>query len=192
MARAPATQPPALTRERNNISLQNDSAAALAPLVGQPIWDAWRALDMEMFDIGERIGVVNRRQETVEVGTYRLHVQSPWRIVGRKGLLVGSCDVHDPPSDHDPDSSFDAGRDRSACEERVRMWLDAHQADPLIIEAVNTDAWGGFELVLSHESRLQVFPASSRHDVEHWRLIGPGADHPPHFVVCGQTAEWLT
>jgi hypothetical protein len=169
--------------------LVNRIEAALSALVGMPIWDACRALNMEMFDIGERLQVVNRRQEMVEVGAYRLHIQAPWRILGPKGIVVGSVDAHYPPSDREDDDSFDPNNDRSACEERVRAWLDKHRRRPVVIQSVAADEWGGFRLTLSGGYALDVMPASSRADYEHWRLLGPGAVHPPHFVVIGRKVQ---
>ena len=170
-------------------SLQSRIEDALLALVGLPIWDACRALNMEMFDIGDRVEVVNRRQETVEVGTYRLHVQAPWRIVGPKGIVVGSVDSHYPPGGREDDESFNPNNDRSSCEERVRAWLDKHRRRPLVIRSVAADEWGGLRLVLTGGYALEVVPASSRPDCEHWRLIGPGAEEPPHVVVVGRKVQ---
>jgi hypothetical protein len=170
-------------------SLQKRIEAALSALVGMPIWDACRALNMEMFDIGDRVEVVNRRKETVEVGTYRLHVQAPWRILGPKGIVVGSVDAHYPPSDREGDESFDPNNDRSSCEERVRAWLDKHRRRPVAIRSVAADEWGGFRLVLAGGYTLEVVPASSHPHYEHWRLLGPGAEGPPHFVVVGRKVQ---
>jgi hypothetical protein len=144
---------------------------------------------MEMFDIGEPISIVNRRNETIEVGTYRLHVQAPWRIVGPKGVVVGSVDAHFRPSDREDDESFDPNRDRSACEERVQAWLDTHRGRPVVIQSVQADETGGFRLALTRGCTLEVIPSSGLTDYEHWRLLGPGSVHPAHFVVIGRKVE---
>ena len=167
-------------------TLQERIESALAALVGMPIWDCWRALNMEMFDIGDRVEVVNRQGRTVQVGTYRIHIQSPWRILGPRGIVAGSVDAHYPPSDREDDEDFDPNSDPSACEERIRAWLDEHRDRPLVIESVSADEWGGFRLSLSDGYALEALPASSLSDYEHRRLLGPGADHPPHFVVAGR------
>src|SRR5262249_22944077 len=173
----------------SRLSLQKRIETTLSALIGMPIWDACRALNMEMFDIGDRLEKINRRGETVEVGTYRLHVQAPWRILGPKGIVVGSVDAHYPPSDREDDDDFDPNNDRSACEERMCAWLTEHRLEPLTIRSVTADEFGGFELVLDRGYALEVVPASGRPQYEHWRLLGPGVDQPPHFVVVGRKVE---
>jgi hypothetical protein len=172
-------------------SFQKRVEVALSALVGMPVWDARRALNMEMFDIGDRLEVVNRRRETVQIGTYRLHVQAPWRVVGPRGVVAGSVDAHYPPSDRSDDADFDPNNDRSLCEERVGLWLARRARKPLIIRSVEADPVGGFRLLFDGGETLEVIPASSARDYEHWRLLGPGADRPPHFVVTGRRAQRL-
>lgn len=174
---------------RARSSLQKRIETALSVLVGMPIWDGSRALNMEMFDIGERLEIVNRRKETVQVGTYRLHIQAPWRILGPRGVVVGSVDAHYPPSDREDDQAFDPNDDRSLCEERLRRWLDKHRRKPVTVQSIATDELGGFRLTLSGGYTLEVLPASSLSNYEHWRLLGPGVDRPPHFVVVGRKVQ---
>jgi hypothetical protein len=174
---------------RKRVSLKERVQAALAALVGMPVWDAWRAADMEMFDIGERLEIINRRKERVQIGTFRLHVQAPWRILGPNGVVVGSVDVRYPPSDREDDETFNPNRDPSRCEERVRAWLDKHHRKPAAIRSVEADEVGGFRLVLAGGYSLEVVPVCSQPDHEHWRLLGPGADQSPHFVVVGRQVE---
>ena len=170
-------------------SLKKRIEVALSALIDMPIWDAWRALNMEMFDIGERVEIVNRRKEKVQIGTYRLHVQAPWRIVGPKGVVVGSEDAHFPPSDREGEERFNPNKERSLCEERVQAWLDKHRRKSLFIQSVEADDLGGFRLVLTGGYTLEVMPASSIPDYEHWRMLGPGEDQPPHFVVVGSKVQ---
>jgi hypothetical protein len=170
---------------RQRLSLQKGIEAALAVLVGKPLWDATRCLNMEMFDLGVRLEVVNRRNEPVEIGDYRLHVQAPWRIIGARGIVVGSVDADYPPSDCEYDD-FDPNNDPSLCEEKVRAWLDKHRRKPVCVESVSADEFGGFRLNLSGNCMLEVVPASGCAECEHWRLLGPGSESPPHFVVQGR------
>jgi hypothetical protein len=134
-------------------------------------------MNMEMFDIGNRISGVNRKNEAVEMGEYRLHVQAPWRIVKANRIAVGSIDARWPITD--ADSEFDPDRDRSLCEHKMRSLLDEHRSQPLVIKSVFVHDVGGFQLRLSDGYVLEVIPASSREDYEHWRLIGPGANLLP-------------
>jgi hypothetical protein len=169
---------------RQRVSLQKQIEVALAVLVGKSLWHAIRCLNMEMFDLGERLEVLNRRNESVEIGEYRLHVQAPWRIVGSRGIVVGSVDAHFPPSDHKGEE-FDPNDDRSLCEEKAQAWLRKHRRNPVSVESVSADELGGFRLTLSGNYTLEVLPASGRDGYEHWRLLGPGRGSA-HFVVQGR------
>lgn len=71
----------------------------------------------------------------------------------------------------------------------MRAWLDKHRHRPVVIKSVAVDEWGGFRLSLTGGYTLEVVPASSRPDYEHWRLLGPGAGRPPQFVVVGRMIE---
>lgn len=80
----------------------------LEPLVGMPIWDSARACTMQMFQIGERLTLPrpypDRPGETRTVGTYALHVQCMWRIVGPEGIFVTCRDRFFPPGELIPDA----------------------------------------------------------------------------------------
>jgi hypothetical protein len=66
----------------------------LTTLVGLPLWAAGRAFTLEWFQFGDRITVQNHRGEPKEVGTYALHVDCAWRLIGPKGIIVGSRDKY--------------------------------------------------------------------------------------------------
>jgi len=67
----------------------------LRALIGMPLWDSGQA-GIQWFEFGQKHNVPNIRRGkqagTKEVGDYALHVQCAWRIVGPKGIVVGSTD----------------------------------------------------------------------------------------------------
>jgi hypothetical protein len=172
-------------------SLAQQIEAALSVLIGMPIWDASRALNLIMLDIGDPIEVQNRRGETVQIGTYKLHIQCSWRIVGKEGMVVGSHDIYEPSSGCTVGSEFDSDAQPTLYDERMDAWLDKHRRRPCQIKSVDADEVGGFSMKLTGGYKLDVIPVSSGPKDEHWRMLGPGADSPPHFVVEGQRAERL-
>ncbi len=171
---------------KERASLQEQVEAALSAIIGMPIWGAGRAVNMEMFDIGDRVEKTSRYGETIQVGAYAIHVQCPWRVIGPEGIAVGSIDAHYPPSVREGDESFDSNNDSSLCEEKMSAWLERRGGEPLFIRSVAADESGGFRLGLSGGYSVDVMPASSRPDYEHWRLIGPGTGRRTHFVVAGR------
>lgn len=166
--------------------------AALAPLVGLPLWASHRAMDVQAFQFGDKRTVTSkfgpRKGQQREVGAYALHVQCAWRIHGPEGIVVGSNDRYarpglDPRAEDDPEWDWSApGANR--CDDRMRAWL-ARRA--YVVERVAADATGGIELSLADGFVLAVFPDDSQ-DRERWRLLRPD-DLGSHFVVSDSGIE---
>lgn len=66
--------------------------AALAPLVGLPLWASGRAGDLQWFQFGAKHAVVaqsgSAKGTERTVGDYALHVQCAWRIDGEHWRLL--------------------------------------------------------------------------------------------------------
>jgi hypothetical protein len=165
--------------------------AALAPLVGLPLWKSHRAADLQVFQFGAKRTVTSnfgpRKGQGSEVGEYALHVQCSWRIRGPRGIVVASGDRY-YRAGPDPLLKDDEGSDSSSpiatrCDERIYEWLDARAYD---VERVSVDAIGSIALSLSEDFALDVFPDNSLDGEygEHWRLLRP-SDLTSHFVVGG-------
>lgn len=159
--------------------------SALAPLVGLPLWDHHRVLDLQVFHLGDkRISVAQfgrHKGKTSIVGEYALHVQCAWRIVDASKIVVGSRDLFSKSSV----AAIVAGDDwnwqrDNLRDERIAAWSGKREH---IIESICADANGGFAMTLRGGAVLEVFPDSSA-DVESWRFLPPN-DDAPHFVVVG-------
>ncbi len=164
---------------------------ALQPLIGAPFWGAGRATDMEIFQFGPRHPVTDRHGRRRDVGTYALHVQCAWRIVGPRGIVVASRDRYYPSEASgldvsDPDFEWDrAGT--NLCDERRTRFFDEHRTEPLPVGEVWADDVGSVAIILGDGYRLEVFPDDSQ-DGEHWRFFQPHTDGD-HFVVTGAGIE---
>lgn len=162
--------------------------AALAPLVGRPLWASHRAVDVQVFQFGDKRTVTSnfgpRKGQQREVGAYALHVQCAWRIHGPEGIVVGSRDRYvRPDSGRDPENDDDwdwSAPGANRCDERLGAWLQARAHD---VERVRADATGGLVLSLADGFGLEVFPDDSS-DRERWRLLRPG-ELTSHVVVTG-------
>lgn len=146
---------------------------------------------MHVFKFGARHTVPTRRGGTAVVGDYALHVQCAWRITGLEGIVVGSRDVYYPRGDPDvepPGFEWDRiGANRR--DERIDALLAKHEAEPLVVESVQGDAFGGARIILTKGYVLELFAHDSLPD-EYWRLFVPdGEGSPPHFVVTGEGIE---
>ena len=157
-----------------------------------PMWAIGRAADMLWVQFGREVSAPTARDPDRTTGEYALHVQCPWRLSGTAGVVAGSNDIY-VPADPDIDEA-DFRWDRpgaSIGDERLRRWIEAHAAAPLIVQAVEIDRCGGFVLRLQQDFAFETFPdaTSTPHDIrEHWRLLQPGRD-ARHFVLLNQGVE---
>lgn len=76
--------------------MRDQMIRALSQLIGLPLWDATRTLNMGMFQLGAYRTRINLKGEQDTVGEYALHIQCPWRVIGPGGIVVGSEDRHYP------------------------------------------------------------------------------------------------
>ena len=141
-----------------------------------------QALDMVMFELGDRIITTDYKGHSVEVGKYALHITCPWRLVDQATIIVGSDDMCIPPGEqrgcNEPHS---AGPSRFG--QRATLWFEQYNGRGPIVASVRADVFGGFNLGLSQDQALEVFPADSFTDDERWRLFA--TDDQRNFVVRG-------
>jgi hypothetical protein len=82
-------------------------------LVGQPIFDCWRAANMQIFEFGQAEKIPNRKGNEVEVAPIRLHIQCRWRVVDETRILFGRDDILRPLNPDIPAEDFDWDKDES-------------------------------------------------------------------------------
>lgn len=163
----------------------------LGALLGLKLSSIGHAADMRTFQFG-----VLRKVGKRLVGDYALHIQCPWRIDRSGAIIVGSKDWYEPFVENgERDSSFDPSKGRNLQEEVLRGFLKGFDADSrsivnatdlLAVSSAQGSSSGGFELGLTGDYRLLVFPASLRQEA--WRLFQPGSTGG-HFVITGGRAE---
>jgi len=153
----------------------DDVAAAVAVLVGQPFVPGARAVDMEMFEFGVPRPRTDRKGRTRISGDYALHVQAPWRIVAGQKIVVGYFDHWEPPNGVDPEA-FDSREAKRTLRDDLLDAYHAERADPLrTVAAVQADATGDLTIVMDDGSRLEIRPSGTT--VEYWRLLRPDGSH---------------
>ncbi len=165
--------------------LANLVAAAVRPLVGLPLSSISYAADMRTFQFGEL-----RTYKGGRVGRFALHVQCPWRLESKQGILTGKEDWHEPAnSTGEIEGKFDPSLGGSLQEGKLRKVFRGYdrklraiinETGKFRVIAATADSLGGFELQLSGGYRLIVFPAGSVQEA--WRLFQPGTQKH-HFVM---------
>lgn len=178
-------------------SLRSAIEQALRPLTGLKLSVTSHAGNMRRFGFGE----LKPRGEGM-ISRYSLHVQCPWRVSRENQMITGSSDWYEPNDENDfekiADESWDPSKGGSLQETRLRMLFNnqrldvpyvTNETDILTVVKLAVNACDGFELLLSPDYVLTVFPASSRG--EQWRLFQPGrGPEDRHFVVESSSAEW--
>lgn len=175
------------------ITIAEQIASKLQPLMGLKLTIARRAADLRGFHFGEI-----RRVPKGTVGDYALHIQCPWRLEDGNGIITGRSDLWEPAEDTsniDWDI-WDYDKNENLQDKLIADVLGGYDPDTrsfvnngsyLIVEDIFTDNYGGVILFLSGGYRLVIFPAGS--EGEDWRLLtGPGSGGH-HFVISGGKIE---
>lgn len=168
--------------------MEQEITAVLQPLIGLPLFRAGRAHGLEWFQFGReyRIEGSHKGQREKIIGDYAIHIECAWRIVGREGIIVAWNDRYFSPNNSTVvEEDFDWSQPGSnRCDYLIEAFF-AQRADRLpVVQAAQGDAVGGFRMIFSEGSILEVFPDTSL-DHEHWRLLQPGTGEK-HFVVVGK------
>ena len=165
-------------------SLRASAMEALGVLSGMSLWVSNRAVDMEMFQFGQRHEGTDKRGQPTRWGDYALHVQCPWRIVDPDHIIVGYQDVYRSLTGvHLEGLEWDVQggnlRDR-----RLTELFDRSGMGPLVVEAVEVDAAGTIHMALGRGIALEVFPDASaaNGEEEQWRFFMVDSESD-HFVV---------
>ena len=161
---------------------------ALSALVGVPLWGSGRAVDMEMFALGQKQTAIDRNGAEISRGEYALHVQCAWHIVRRDRLVVASGDVF-RPFDVDANGTGDFDWEVPGSNRRdVLLQQLFDQASPLV-RAVEPEPTGRMVVGFEGDLQLAVFPDRSEEGIEFWRLLKPGSDEP-HLVFTAEGPEF--
>lgn len=161
----------------------------LSKIVGLPLAQISEAGGIWMFDFGSLVRIPGKNAWRSD---WTLHVQCPWRIVSRNGILVGCDDrwlnVEEATSSSYPTTTPNSWSDSLGCA-IVARFLGKPEADKEegalrgdrneLIRAV-ADRFGGVRLSLSGGHAIEIVPAASRS--EQWRFFRAG-DIKSHFVV---------
>ena len=120
----------------------------LEQLVGLELTRTTRAGATECIKFGILYGVVDRSGIERQIGKFGIHLQCPWRITQGDILLVGSDDVVEQPDETaEYDEFFDWDVQMGNLRD-VRM-ANFLNSGKYIVESVDSDDFGGFELSVS-------------------------------------------
>ena len=161
----------------------------LGNLLGIALVAIGRSCDLEWFQFGDLIEIVDHRGNKRKVSEYALHVQCGWRITDAAGIIVASQDRFYPREGWEgniEDFNWDVqGENRS--DQLVCKFLKKNKENILIVKSVRADRFGGFELSFSNEVKLEVFPDGTT-NAEHWRFFKPYSE-VQHFIVTSNGIE---
>jgi hypothetical protein len=168
--------------------VKDEIAARLAAIVGLPLCDASRAVDMATFGFGRMIERVGRSGQ-IQLPEYRLHIQETWRITRDDEVLLGYGDWHYPPRGSSVSYAEFVEQDapRNRRDDLIDDW-QAHGSDAHVVrEARGTNA-GDLAIMFADGCVLQTFVNQASRggdgDDEFWRLLPPSfTGDEPHFVV---------
>jgi hypothetical protein len=153
-------------------------AEVVAALNGKLMWGPpRRAVDMQIFDLGERVPIVNRGGHNYMIGEYRLHIQSDWRFVRAGVAFVTYDDIRLPTTDA-PDAAFDPDLgSRTLRDELLERFISNSSDRERTVEQATVTKAGGLLLRFRGGATLDVDPEDAKSEREAWRLLRPDGSH---------------
>ena len=147
----------------------------LQDLVGFELTQTSRNANMECLKFGNKTNDNNQN-----IGEYALHIQTDWRIINEKNILVGSKDLYEPNSENQSEIDFDY-EDGNLRDENLKIIINSYS---LIISKITTDKIGGLNVKFENETELQIIPTTSNASEynEFWRLIDNRSTETKHLV----------
>jgi hypothetical protein len=152
-------------------------AEVVAALNGKPIWGPRRAVDMQIFDFGEGVPIVDRHGHDRTRGEYGLHIQSRWRFLRAGVAFVTYDDIRLPTTDA-PDAPFDPDLGSRTLRDELldRFVSESSDSERTVEQATVTEA-GGLQLRFRGGATLEVDPEDAKSEREAWRLLRPDGSH---------------
>jgi len=155
----------------------------LQQLIGLQLTYTTRAANMECFKFGHLLSTDNNNKQ-INIGEIALHLQCPWRLTNDIQILVADNDLFEqenPNAEYDEDFEWDKkmGNLRDIKLDKIL------KIEGLIVVAILTDNFGGFEIAFNDKIKLTAFPnlSSKAEGNEFWRLIDNRTLSKKHFVV---------
>ena len=147
----------------------------LQELIGIKLTQTTRSADMECLKFGFKTN--NKNQN---IGEFGLHIQTDWRIISGKGILIGSNDLFEPNSENKYEMDFDYEKGNLR-DEKLRNLIDSNN---LVVSRVVEDGIGGLNIGFNNQMELQIIPTNSSESEynEFWRLIDNRDTESRHIV----------
>ena len=161
---------------------------AIRALVGRRLWDRTRAVELEMFQFGDRVETQDFRGRPKTVGEWALHLSGAWRIIADGRVLVGYRDYWIPPTGVSEDDFDPNAVGRSRRDELMERFV-VHDEDAHRVEVATISDVSDLRLVFADGCVLEAFTdlgfveaEGNEAPEECWRLFQP-ATELPHLVV---------
>lgn len=155
----------------------------LTPILGERVRKIGRAGNMLWLSIGKEVKYVDPiRNTTRVVNMYNLNIQTSWKLVSEREIIVGSADLYRPSNGMDPHEKWDWDESRDNYFDWKTLSLNRlFEGQSIKVERIIADQYGSFALLLNNQYQLHVFTDSAE-EIEFWRFFDFGSDNP-HFVV---------
>ena len=111
-----------------------------------------------------------------------IHVQSTWRIVRERKIIIASSDFYSPCTSLKNQNNFKWDvQGNNLFDEKSKLWLNDNS--PIFVKEYTLNKFGDLKIIFSNQDSLEVFIDSSD-NTECWRLIGPFLGEK-HLVLTG-------
>ena len=161
----------------------------LIVLSNLPMQSFFRAVDMLVIGFGDIIEVTNWRGQIEKVAQYRIHIQSPWRLLLDETVLIASSDIYEPNTETEWSENFDwdvfgANLFDELCKKKIEKLYNQ-----IFVNEIILDEYGGMRMIFDSGHVLELFSDTSNQETELWRFFESGK-MDSHFVVYVNRVEY--
>jgi len=171
-----------------NTTMKEEVEKTLKVLIGLPLRDSGRSASLQWFDFGSNLTTVPMQiGETTTDGEYVIDTECAWHIARPNGIIVGSRDRLYPAGEDPYKDLLEFEWDKpgvNRCDEKIKKLFEERKNNPLFVQSLEANNWGGLKINLSENYTFEIFPDGSVGE-EYWRFYNSSTSSH-HFVVTSQ------
>jgi len=161
-------------------NLKETIKTTLMNLLNQRMRKIGRSGNMLWLCFGDDVNYVNYMGNLVTKPKYALHIQCNWEII-KGNEIITSCEDFYISNELIAELTDVEMFGNSKFDKISDNFNVAIETNPIHVINFSADKEGGFELELSNNHMIKVYPFSPA-DGESWRFLMPGSDEE-HFVI---------
>lgn len=151
-------------------------------ILGFSIQRISRTVNMLELGLGDIVETTDIHGKLRNIERYAIHIQSPWRLLLDKAILIASSDMYEPNTKTEWSEDFNwevygANLFDELCETKIKELLNHISVEEVVLDDV-----GGLRIVFDSGHVLETFSDTSSTETELWRFFEM-SNYDSHLVA---------